>query len=364
MSKLNILQWLYKHSPVNFYSITDNGETIIKSINNTFSGYKYNTKFSDNDLNILRKVIKNFKRFSTISVLLSYFILIYCFVFPNYEILKDNVIKIGIIAFAFILPFIVLSLISFLFEIYLKKQYGKFERTHFPTTNVIETQSYNDFKLEILKIFILLIVIGGVYLWIGSPYETTMNLINKGKYSDAVKMTTIWSKILPVDAQWFALRGYARFYDGDYKGAIEDYDKAYKLKNNEYKCMSFDNKIYIKYILNDYESAIDDFDNEIEKTKDEGEKNSLLWDKAQFLFNIEEYNNALNIYNDLIKKSEDDRIYLVENRLYYERAQVYKSLGKEKEAQADEQKAQELDLDIEYQTSIPEPTLILEEMQE
>ena len=40
---------------------------------------------------------------------------------------------------------------------------------------------------------------------------------------------------------------------------------------------------------------------------------------------------------------------------------MYRSLGREKEAVEDEQKAQELDLDIEYQTSIPEPVLILEE---
>lgn len=362
MAKLNILQWLYKHSPVNFYSITDNGETIIKSINNTFAGYKYNAEFSDESLNSLRKVIKNFKRFSTIAVLLSYFILVYGFVFPHYDLFKNNNAKIIIIVFAIVLPFIVMGIMSFLFELYLKKKYGKFERTHFPSSNVIETQSYKEFKFEILKIFILLMIIGGIYFWIGSPYETTMNLINKGKYSDAVKITTIWSKILPVDAQWYALRGYARFYDGDYKGAIADYDRAYQLKNNEYKSMSFDNKIYIKYILSDYESAIDDFDNEIAKTKNDGERDSLLWDKAQFLYNIGEYKNALKIYNELITKSVDDRIYLVENRLYYERAQVYKSLGMDKESLADEQKAQELDLDIEYQTSIPEPILILEEM--
>jgi len=362
MAKLNILQWLYKHSPVNFYSITDSGETIIKSINNTFAGYKYGATFSDETLNSLRKVIKNFKRFSTIAVLLSYFVLVYGFVFPNYDLFKENTAKILIIVFAFILPFVILGIISLLFEFYLKKKYGKFERTHFPSSNVIETQSYREFKFEILKIFILITVICGIYLWIGSPYETTMNLISRGKYSDAVKMTTIWSKILPVDAQWYSLRGYAKFYDGDYKGAIADYDRAYQLKNNEYKSMSFDNKIYIKYILSDYESAIDDFDNEIEKTKDEGEKNSLLWDKAQFLYNIGEYKNALKIYNELIEKSVDDQIHLIENRLYYERAQVYKSLGMEKQALADEQKAQELDLDIEYQTSIPEPTLILEEM--
>ena len=196
MAKINILQWLYKHSPVNFYSITENGETIIKSINNTFRGYKYNKIFSDDDLNDLRKVIKNFKRFSTVAVLLFYLILVYGFVFPNYQLFANNNLKVAIIVLALVLPFVILLFISLLFEFYLNKKYGSFERTHFPMTNIIETQSYKDFKLEILKIFLLLMVIGGIYLWIGSPYETTLNLINKGKYSDAIKMTTLWSKIL------------------------------------------------------------------------------------------------------------------------------------------------------------------------
>ena len=80
MAKINILHWLYKHSPLNFYSITQNKETVIKSINNTFVGYKLDRVFSDEDINSLRKIIKNFKRFSTVAVLLAYIILIYCFI--------------------------------------------------------------------------------------------------------------------------------------------------------------------------------------------------------------------------------------------------------------------------------------------
>ena len=362
MTKINILHWLYKHSPLNFYSITQNNETVIKSINNTFVGYKFDRVFSDEDINSLRKIIKNFKRFSTIAVLLAYIILIYCFIFPHYDLFNNQWVKYGTIVFAILLPFLVLALISKFFELYLNKKFGEFTKAHFPSSDVIENQSYKDFKLEIVKIFILLVVITGIYFCIGSPYQTSLNLINQGKYSDAVKMTTIWSKILPIDARWYSLRAYAKFYDGDYKGAIEDYDKSYKLKDDEYKSMSFDNKIYIKYILNDYESALKDFDNEIKNTRDDNEKDSLLWDKAQFLYNIGKYKTALSIYNELIDKSEEDRVYLLENRLYYERSQVYKRLKMDKEALADEQKAQELDLDIEYQTSIPEPTLILEEI--
>ncbi len=361
MAKINILQWLYKHSPANFYSVTDDGCTIIKSINNTFSGYKYNKIFVEEDLNNLRKIIKNFKRFSTISVLMAYFILIYGVVFPNYQILNNLYIKIGLIIFAILLPFLIMAIISKIFEIYLIKSFGNFEKTHFPCKNLIENQSYKEFKFELLKIFILLLTIGGIYLWIGSPYKTSLNLINNGKYNDAIKMTTLWSKIIPIDPHWYSLRGYARFYNGDYDGAIEDYDKAYELRNDEYKSMNFDNKIYIKYFQKKYKSALADFDNLIKNSENE-EKDSLLWDKAQFLYHIGKYNDAIKIYNDLIIKSKTDKIYLIENRLYYERAQVYASIGKEKEASADLKTAEELNLEIEYQNSIPEPTILLEEI--
>ncbi len=362
MTKINILQWLYKHSPANFYSITDSGETIIKSINNTFSGYKYNRVFSDDEVNNLRKVIKNFKRFSTIAILVTYFILVYCFVFPYYSLFENSNVKFSVIISVILIPFVILAIVSKFFEIYIKRNFGEFEKSHFPSSNFIETQSYRDFKIEIAKVFVFIFFMFLVFISVGSPYETSINLIKQGRYEQAIKVTTVWSKIIPIDPQWYSLRAYAKFYNGDYEGAIQDYDKAYVLKDDEYKSMSFDNKIYIKYFLNDYKSALTDFDNEITHTKDLGEQNSLLWDKAQFLYNIGEYKKALDLYNSLIKKSVNDRIYLLENRLYFERAQVYKQLKMFKEAKDDEQMAKDLDLDIEYQNSIPEPVLILEEI--
>ncbi len=192
-------------------------------------------------------------------------------------------------------------------------------------------------------------------------YKTSINLINNGKYSDAVKLTTLAVKIAPLNPHWHSLRGYAKFHTGDYAGAVSDYDKAYELQDDEYKSMNFDNKIYIKYFLKQYDSALNDFNKAIENAQD-GEKDSLLWDKAQFLYNIGKYNEALKIYNNLITKSVDDRVYLMEARLYYERAMVYLSLGKNNEADKDIEKSKNLDLDIEYQNTIPEPTLLLEEI--
>lgn len=362
MAKINILQWLYKHSPVNFYSITDDGETIIKSINNTFGGYKLNKVLEADEINHLRRIIKHFKRFSAIALLLFYIFVIYGFVFPYYQLFRKCSVKIIAIVIVILFTWAILSVISKIFECYLKKNYGDFKKTHFPSSNFIENQSYNDFKKELVKIFILLVVVAGICIGIGSPSEKAYKLIGNEQYDKVVKFTTIWAKVLPIDSQCYSLRAYAEFYTGDYKGAIRDYDRAYKLKTDEYKSMSFDNKIYIKYYLKEYKSAIKDFDNEIKNTQNDDEKDSLLWDKAQFLYNVGYYKDALKLYNELIKKSSQDRIYLMENRLYFERAQLYKKLGKEKEAQEDLNKAQDLNLDVEFQNPIPEPTLLLDEM--
>ena len=93
------------------------------------------------------------------------------------------------------------------------------------------------------------------------------------------------------------MRGYARFQLGDYKNAIADFDKAYQLESDIFKTMNFDNKIYIKYYLGDYDSALKDFDTEIKKAENEYIKDSFLWDKAQFLYNIKKYKEALKLYN-------------------------------------------------------------------
>ena len=124
--------------------------------------------------------------------------------------------------------------------------------------------------------------------------------------------------------------------------------------------MNFDNKIYIRYYLGDYEEALKEFNEEIKNADNDFTRDLLLWDKAQFLYNIQRYSQALKIYNKLLINSESDRVYLLQNRLYYERSQVYEKLGKQKDAQKDMQEAEKLNLEPEFENNIPEPTLLFE----
>ena len=84
--------------------------------------------------------------------------------------------------------------------------------------------------------------------------------------------------------------------------------------------------------------------------------------KAQFLYNIKHYDEALSLYNDLIVKAENDRIFLLKDRLYLERAEVYKKLGQTDLAQNDIENAGGWDSET-SQNPIPKPVLLLEEEQ-
>ncbi len=366
MAGLNLLKWLYKHSPVNFYSITDKNETIIKSLNNIFKGYKFDYTFTEDQINATRKTMKLYKRLSAAIILLLYFIAIYGLLFNNYEIFIDLYPKIILITFVIFSTFLILYVGAKLFEKYLNKNYGNFVVTRFPSSNFIENQSYKDFKVELVKIFCLAVLIfwgyfSGIYLLLGSPYETSLKLINTHKYEDAIKVTSFWIKIFPVDSQWYSMRGYSRYYTGDYKGAISDFNRAYNLEDDEYKSMNFDNKIFIMYQMHDYDNALKEFDKEI--IKDKYDKNSYLWDKAQFLYNIKEYEKSLEIYNELIVNSEEDKVYLLTGRLYFERAQVYKKLKDMENYKQDIKMSQEYDLMPDFQKNIPQPELLLDGVQ-
>ena len=61
MLKFNIMRWLYKNAPMNFYSNSDDATTI-KSINNTFLGYKFNHKFSQEEIDFVWEKIKKYKK--------------------------------------------------------------------------------------------------------------------------------------------------------------------------------------------------------------------------------------------------------------------------------------------------------------
>jgi len=213
-------------------------------------------------------------------------------------------------------------------------------------------------------IVVVLLITFFIVVAIYSLPHFAQKTIQNNDYGKAVRILTVRNLFPPHKPYNYSLRAFANYKLNNYEDAIEDFDRAYRLENDEYKMMNFDNKIYIKYIQKNYESAIKDFDTEIEKTSDSYIKDSLMWDKAQFLYNIGDLNGALDIYNQLLINSNEDGIYLLKSRLYYERAQILLATGRYKEARQDMTNAQDLNLEQTFQNPIPKPQLIMEGFEE
>lgn len=356
---MSILQQLYKYSPMNFYTIKD-GKTIIKSTDTTPTGYEFDKIFSPEDLSRIWASIKLHKRVSTILIFLFFLLLLYLIIFPKFVFLVNNSWYINAIIIMFaasIVCWIVTLIFSIFFRQNLQKKFGEFKKVRFERTSQVDSKYYQIYKFELVKVSIVLLGILTVLACI-NPFTITKKLLNKGKYEDVIKITTIGSNIFPIAQEWYSMRGWANYKLKNYTQAINDFDTAYYLGAEGFNIMNFDNKIFVKYQLKEYDSAINDFDRAIRMADNDSERDEFLWDKAQFLYNIGQYEKALDVYNELVVKAEDDRIFLLKDRLYAERAMVYKALGKEDAASQDIEKSALQDID---DVNIPKPVLMLDE---
>lgn len=361
MQKFNILKKMYRQSPMDFYT-KNQDSTIIKSINNTSLGYKFDKLFTEDEINSVWQQIRVHKRFSVVFIFLLFIFLLYEFIFPKFTLFVNNnwyTNAIFILAIISIVTYTITLICTKFFEKKLKNLFGDFEKTIFYPAKEIDNKYYTLFKTELTKLLIALVLLISSCAFF-SPFEFTQKLLEKERFNEVIKITTIGSKVFPIAPHWYSIRGYAYFQIDEYEKAIEDFDKAYKLEADGFNIMNFDNKIFVRYHMKDYDTAIKDFDTEIRNANNDNERDQFMWDKAQFLYNIKKYNEALELYNDLIIKAENDRIFLLKDRLYMERAQVYKKLGRNDLAQADIEKANTEDIDMNT-NYIPKPMLMLDE---
>ena len=358
-----ILRLMYNSTPMNFYTISE-GKTTIKALDNISSGYKFNMEFKPEEISAVWKQIKLHKRLSSIFICILFIYMLYEAVFPQFQILVNNKWYVNAIILV-LLMIIVSQVITYIsakiFEKRIRKRFGDFEKSKFVTPVEVDEKYYDIFKVELVKVLIiaLVIIIGFIFI---SPFSIAKRLLKNERYNEVVKFTTLGAKVFPIAQEWYTMRGYANFKLGNNKGAVKDFDKAYKLGADGLNMTNFDNKIYIKYIDHDYNSAIKDFNREIKKAETEDEKDKFMWDKAQFLYNIGRYDEALEIYNELIEKAEEDKVFLLKDRLYFERSQTYQKLGREQESIADiESSGISPDEAIDY--VIPEPMLIIDNLE-
>lgn len=364
MTNFNFLKMLYNNSPMDFYCYTPENKTIIKSVNETSLGYEFDAKFKTVELDTIWRYTRIYKRISAILIFLTFIGILYGFVFPNFWHFVNNnpyLNIVGILLIIVLLHVIITIISTKSFEKMLRIKFGEFKKTKFKSSEGIDTEYYHLFKFELTKVMIVLLCVG-LFISVGSPLKLAHKYITEGKYKDAIKITSVGAVAFPILPEWYSLRAYAKFNLEDYIGAIKDYDKAYKLETDLTNSTDFDNKIYVKYYTKDYEGALADFDAAISNALSDYEKDAFLWDKAQFLYNIKDYDNALMVYSELLARADGDRIFLLKDRLYLERAQVYQQLGDLDLANEDLLNAGAYDMANSLINSIPNQVLILEDM--
>ncbi len=163
----------------------------------------------------------------------------------------------------------------------------------------------------------------------------------------------------------FNSRGIIYYEWKDYDRAIANYNKALEFTPNY--CAAFNNRGNVYYELGDYEKAMSDYNKAIELNSEYSyayNNRGLIYEKlGDFEKAVSDYNKAIELdptyimpYKNcgkLHKKNGDyekaidmftKAIHLDPNNknIYLERAEVYRLMGEEKKADADEKKAESL----------------------
>lgn len=144
----------------------------------------------------------------------------------------------------------------------------------------------------------------------------------------------------PNNAQALVLRGYAFRQRSEYDSALSDFDKAVRIDPNNANAYRFRAGIYAEKGL--YDKAIEDATKAIENTKDDdGRGLSYLYEtRGDYYWKKGDYEGAVGNYTEMISRRayEYDHHYGLTKR-----AEAYRKLGKNDLAEADEQKAKELE---------------------
>ena len=174
MQKFNILKKLYRQSPMDFYT-KNQDSTIIKSINNTSLGYKFDKLFSEEEIHSVWQQIRVHKRFSVIFIFILFIILLYEFIFPKFSFFINNnwyINAIIILAIISVVSYTMTLICTKFFEKKLKKEFGNFEKTTFYPSKEVDKKYYEIFKTELIKLLIALILLISSCTFF-SPFEFT-----------------------------------------------------------------------------------------------------------------------------------------------------------------------------------------------
>ena len=294
---------------------------------------------------------------------------------------------------------------SELYKAKLIKTFGQYTVTDFnPPVNEGKNSLYrNNFLGKILLITIILAIFAGFAFALQVLIKYNVNK-PKPDYNNAEILSDFYTKIYPKIPVIYEINAQADYISGDFKGAAENYIKAFEMYDKKFTqkdFVRFANLLYILRKSNGSQEAIDKF-NEFatKKNTNTAKETKLLWiksmfsiacgmpefvesdydnllasvnkndnksefyilsDKAYMLYLMKNYKSALNIYNNLITYALKNKKDFERDipRLYVERGFTKKKLNDSTGGNDDFLKSKINLYEIEkYEPKISEPAFI------
>jgi TonB family protein len=166
---------------------------------------------------------------------------------------------------------------------------------------------------------------------------------NRKEYQCYVDACSEAVRLEPKNAKAISCRGSGYFFQKDYDKAIADQTKAIEIDPTDRMFYSRRGAAYEEKKL--YSEALADYEKSLELSESDRHKSFSLESIANLLYEKGEPDAALTRIDEAIKLVDDDYWN------YKTRAKIYKKLGKNDLAEADEQKAKELDADKKDKTT-------------
>lgn len=346
---------LYANS-FKYYYGSDRNSTFVRGI--LKQNYRFPKMLSEQDLLKIDKKASILSYSAVLGAIVLFLIYFYAVFFKNYDLISQQ--QPIVFSLMITVPVMVAILIPYLianscFNSFLKR-FGAFSRVKEPfrvpqnaTSKTIpgyERIQRRVFK-EALLGFIGVLIFLAIVLFVDYSPEIAVALIKSGNYKAALNVSDIAAKIVPVSPGNYGVRGAAKFYMKDYKGAVDDYKLANKLSDLN----AYDADLYVakSKILNK-QQMLAEFDKAIKTEKIKAKKYSIVYLKANYLYSIKAYSEALANYNILTNAfNNDEDLLFPQEDMYFRRAMTFKHLGRVKEANIDMKAANTMCPDCNYQ---------------
>ena len=314
-----------------------NQNTVLAGIMRSF-GYKYSVVLPEEKIEEIKSIYRKFTTVVNSCVAIEIILYIYLVVFPYFTQFMKMPLFLAVLFLSFV-PLVLLYVtylgINYLYEKYLARYVGTFQRTKFkPELRYVKEKEYSEYKKTPRKssyILGFIIIIFCLYAFI--PALIGSFNYNK-KYNLALHISNAYLTFVPISPEVYADRAYAKFQLKNYQGAEKDYESAnkYSLSDN-----FADDILGVKTYYLPFKDMLKCFDDAINAEKEEAVKFLLLYEKATYLLKNKEYNSALNIYNLILTAyKQKKKVFFSPAKAYYNRAQARQALGDYSGAELDE----------------------------